>query len=457
MEARGGLVAVGRGDHAMSAPRAALYARVSTERAEPRNDADPIRPLIGAVPEVAFHRNRLHEAEPRVLDLFAGAGGFSLGFALAGLGPVAAVEQDLWASETLGHNHPGTAVLRADIRNLSDDDIVEIAGGADILIGGPPCQGYSVANNSAGDPKDPRNSLFREFIRAARVLQPHAVLMENVPGLLRRRTKDRTLVIDVIKAEFRAVGYEPHVEVLQAVEYGVPQLRPRLFILGLRERTPNPFPARTHRSEPENLDLFGPPTETVAACTVWDAISDLPGIDARKGSEEMEYSVPAANSLQRLLRADSDHLYNHKAMMHGKRLVKRFESLRWGDSGAQAPAELRARRRSGRGELSGKDYDQNNRRMHPNRPCHTIPASFYANFVHPYRHRNFTAREGARLQTFPDWYRFCGKPTVVSRKLLEREGRHEEKHLCQYAQIGNAVPPILAYKLARHLLANHLG
>ena len=415
------------------------------------NEQAPALPLIGDVSEHAFHRTRLALAEPRVLDLFAGAGGFSLGFALAGLGTVAAVEQDLWATETLALNHPGAAVLRGDIRNLSDTDLLELGAGADILIGGPPCQGYSAANNDAGDAKDPRNSLFREFVRAARLIQPEAVLMENVPGLLRRRMEDKTPVIDVIKEEFKKAGYEPHVEILQAVEYGVPQLRPRLFILGLKEHCPSPFPAPTHRAEPNNLELFGPQVATVPPCTVWDAIGDLPVIDARQGSEEMPYSGPATNPLQRLLRGESDELFNHKAMMHGQRLVRRFASLNWGDSGAAAPAELRARKRAGGGELSGKDYDQNNRRMHPNKPCHTIPASFYANFVHPHRHRNFTAREGARLQTFPDWYRFCGKPTVVSQKLLEREGRHEEKHLCQYAQIGNAVPPLLAYKIAVHL------
>jgi len=91
--------------------------------------------------------------------------------------------------------------------------------------------------------------------------------------------------------------------------------------------------------------------------------------------------------------------------------------------------------------------------MHPNKPCHTVAASFYANFVHPYKNRNFTPREGARVQSFPDWFIFKGKPTVVSHKLLEREGRNTEKHLCQYNQIGNAVPPLMAKAIADNLVS----
>ena len=126
---------------------------------------------------------------------------------------------------------------------------------------------------------------------------------------------------------------------------------------------------------------------------------------------------------------------------------------RGGRGGFRAPEHLRPVKRNGNGEFSEKLYDQNNRRMHPEKPCHTIAASFYANFVHPFKHRNFTPREGARIQTFPDWFVFKGKPTVVSHKLLQREGRDDEKHLCQYNQIGNAVPPMLARAIAENLIS----
>ena len=200
----------------------------------------------------------------------------------------------------------------------------------------------------------------------------------------------------------------------------------------------------THTCEAQNTSLLKTPT-------LWDAISDLPVIEAREGGEEMEYTLSAQNGFQQSLRMGSEKVYNHKAMMHSKRTVERFSAMAWGQSVADVPVHLMPYKRNGNGEISEKAFDQNNRRMYPNAPCHTIPASFYANFVHPYRNRNFTAREGARIQTFPDWYIFKGKPTVVSRKLLEKEGRFEEKHLCQYNQIGNAVPPFLAKAIAENL------
>src|SRR5690606_33725458 len=134
-----------------------------------------------------------------------------------------------------------------------------------------------------------------------------------------------------------------------------------------------------------------------------------------------------------------------------KRIVARFASMSWGDSVSDVPDEHKPHVRGNTKLKSNKAYDQNNRRMHPDKLCHTIPASFYANFVHPYKNRNFTPREGARIQSFPDWYRFKGKPTVVSQKLLDREGRHSEQHLSQYNQIGNAVPPLVARAIAQHI------
>ena len=388
-----------------------------------------------------------------VLDLFAGAGGFSLGFSMAGFDVIGAIERDKWAADTFCYNHPKTKMLVGDIRSFSEDEIYESFSPLkpQVIIGGPPCQGFSICTKNAGDPKDPRNSLFMEFLRVVRLFKPSFIVMENVPNLMKAYTLSKKRVIDIIVKELELLGYVTHVSILEAYKFGVPQLRKRLFIVGSKHPLDNPFPSQTHffYEGKEQLSL----EENLIRCpTLWEAISDLPEIAAREGSEETDYSKPAVNQYQELMRLGSNKVYNHKAMNHSKRMVERFHSMKWGDSIKNVPDNLKPYKRNGNGQLSAKIYDQNNRRIHPNKLCHTIPASFYANFVHPFSDRNFTAREGARIQSFPDWYVFKGKPTVVSHKLLSRENRLDEKYLCQYNQIGNAVPPLLAKAIAQNLL-----
>ena len=386
-----------------------------------------------------------------VLDSFAGAGGFSLGFSMQpDYHIVGGIELDAWAAETFEANHPGTRTLVGPIESFSDRKLrAAFTDRPDIILGGPPCQGFSIANRKAGDPKDPRNSLFREFVRLGRVFEPEVMVMENVPNLIKARTHDGELVIDIIRRELEGLGYHVYHTILSATDYGVPQIRKRLFVIASERPLDNPFPTPTHYVEGQQAVIGG---RVLRRCpTLWDAISDLPDIEAREGAPVMEYTMPPANDFQRAMRDGSAHVYNHTSMKHSARMVERFASMAWGDSTTDVPAHLRPQRRNGGGELSDKAYDQNNRRMSANKPCHTIAASFYANFVHPYKHRNFTPREGARIQTFPDTFVFKGLPTVVSHKLLQREGRHDEKHLCQYNQIGNAVPPYLARAVASNL------
>jgi DNA (cytosine-5)-methyltransferase 1 len=293
-----------------------------------------------------------------------------------------------------------------------------------------------------------------EFVRFGRLLSPEVMVMENVPNLLKVHLAGGNPVICVIEDTLRQLGYFVSSGVLNAAEFGVPQARHRLFVIASKKKLSKPFPAPTHYiSACPNADLFG--RELNRCPTLWDAISDLPPLSAGEGAEEMNYRGSVHNGYQRALRENQRILYNHKAMSHTPRMVERFASMKWGDSVNDVPAHLKPRRRNSQ-ELATKAYDQNNRRLRPHTQCHTIPASFYANFVHPFQHRNFTAREGARIQSFPDAYRFLGKPTVVSHKLLAREGRHDERHLCQFNQIGNAVPPLLAKALAVHL-AEQLG
>ena len=386
----------------------------------------------------------------KVLDTFAGAGGFSLGFEMAGASIIGAIEMDSWACETFKHNHPNSLVLQGDITQITDAQILETFNNSkpDVILGGPPCQGFSIANKRNGDHKDPRNSLFKEFIRVGKLLNPEFMIMENVPNLIKAQTESKELVIDIICDELRNLGYFVDYRILEATNYGVPQIRKRLFVIASKKKLARPFPDRTHTLYPK-LDLLD--ADLLQCPSVWDAISDLPELEAREGAEELNYTTSAKNEYQKMLRGNSPFVFNHKAMNHSKRLVDRFSSMSWGDSTSDVPDHLRPYKRNSK-EFSEKAYDQNNRRMHPDKPCHTIAASFYANFVHPYKNRNFTAREGARIQSFPDWFVFKGKPTVISHKLLQREGRHEEKHLCQYNQIGNAVPPLLAKAVALNII-----
>jgi len=372
-----------------------------------------------------------------LVDIFSGAGGFSLGFQMAGFKIIGALEVDKWASETFKQNHPESKVIIDDIRNVSNENLKTAFDNPDIVLGGPPCQGFSICVKNSCDPKDPRNSLFIEFLRIIRVLNPRVVIMENVPNLLNARINSGERVIDIIHIELNKLGYEVQSDVLEAVRYGIPQIRKRLFVIGSKVSFRQFFPEPTH--------------DEIEYVSLWDAISDLPDIEAREGAEIMDYDRLPQNDYQIEMRKDCKNLYNHIAMNHSKRMIERFRNMRWGDSARDVPKELMPYKRGEVGNISENAYDQNNRRMYPYKPCHTIPSSFYANFVHPFKHRNFTAREGARIQTFPDKYKFCGKPTVVSHKLLEREGRIDEKYLCQYNQIGNAVPPILAKAIAENL------
>jgi DNA (cytosine-5)-methyltransferase 1 len=361
----------------------------------------------------------------KIADLFAGCGGMSRGFCNAGFESVIAFEKDEWAAETYASNHPNTRVFTGpieqhDLASILTNDI-------DGVVGGPPCQGFSLSGNR--DPSDPRNSLFMQFARSVELSSPKFFVMENVPGILSARNSNDESVKDIITNVFSDLGYEVALETLDASEHGVPQKRRRVFFIGTRKGL---------GINPESLY----PEKGSNPVSVLEAISDLPPLDRKnRGEEKSPYTSTPYTEYQKEMRGTCNDLHNHVCMRHTERLVERFKQIKPGQSVADVAEEHSAVKRGNSKIKSGKVFSQNNFRVFGDLPCPTIPASFQSNFVHPTQDRNFTAREGARLQSFPDDYVFRGKRTLMS----------WEKHLSQYNQIGNAVPPLLAKAIAESI------
>ena len=308
------------------------------------------------------------------------------------------------------------------------ENLIGLRGQVDMVAGGPPCQGFSLANkkrNKVAD--DPRNKLFYEFVKVIDWYSPKSFVMENVKGLLSMKSGQ---VIKQIVDEFENAGefgYEVKYEVLKASDYGVPQARQRVIVIGIRKDLgliPE-FPAKKYAKD----------------VTVNEAISDLPTIHAAEGTETQKYTKKPKNAYQEFMRKKSLSVKNHIAMRHTQRLIDRFKAIKNGQGLVDVWETHGAVQRGNPTKKSTVKFSQNNQRLHGDKPAPTIAASFQSNFIHPKLDRNFTAREGARLQSFPDYFEFKGMRTKMS----------WEKGLSQYQQIGNAVPPLLAYEIASTL------
>jgi len=392
----------------------------------------------------------------KVLDLFAGAGGFGLGFRLVDnhYKVICSLEVDKWAVETLkANNTEKQKIIQDDIRNFVTPEQILAAcpSKPDVIIGGPPCQGFSYAGPSK-DPKDPRNSLFRNFAQWVEVLQPKVFVMENVRGLLTGKNEDGVKIIGIIKSTFQKIGYTVKIWELNAANYGVPQNRERIFIVGNKLGVEISEPPITHYLPSEKTKLNGKTRSLKKAINVFNAIGDLPKLKAGEGEEVTTFNAKPKTNFQKAVRCSDDLLYNHVTMGHTKRVVERYEQILNGLALSEIPIELQVRKRNGNGEISKSEYNSNYRHLKPDMISYTIPASFYSNFVHPKQPRNITSREAARLQSFPDNYIFKGKRTQISSKLLKQLGKDNENFLSQYNQIGNAVPPLLAKAVACRVL-----
>jgi DNA (cytosine-5)-methyltransferase 1 len=366
-------------------------------------------------------------SEPTVLDLFSGVGGFSLGFGAAGYRVVGANDFDDEALEAFRLNHPGTATWSGPIESLSVDRVLEdtglSVGELDVLVGGPPCQGFSqnrARRHYAGRfVDDPRNYLFKEFLRFVDGLRPRVVVIENVPQLL---IKEDGKFAREIAEYLDGLGYSMSSQVLSAADYGVPQKRKRAIILAGRDRA-IPIPATTHGAERQD-SLF--PCEPHVS--IWDAIGDLPRLAANEGSSPCLYDREPETAYQKERRGDLDKVTDHIGWPVSKAQAERISHLGEGDGWEKLPVHLQPK--------SG--YGSAYRRMARDMVALTITTWMYhpgsGMFIHPVDDRVISLREGARLQSFDDDVVFYGGK--VSR--------------CR--QVGNAVPPLMAKAIASAVL-----
>jgi DNA (cytosine-5)-methyltransferase 1 len=366
---------------------------------------------------------------PTVIDLFCGAGGLSYGFELAGFSVGAAVDTDPVAGATYRLQNPNVPFFTEDVRGLKAKRLLEAAGGhVDLVIGGPSCQGFST--HGKRDPDDPRNYLFKEFVRLVRELRPSWVVMENVKGLL---TYDRGRYRAEIHNSFKRAGYRIESRVLRAVDFGVPQLRERMFFIATNTSLPITFPAPSH-CPPELAAILKQP----AYMTVRDAIGDLPLIGDE--GEADNYGTSLQNAFQQYARHQAPaQLTLHRARRVSDLAMSIIRRIPQG-SGIRAippqdlPERFRRMRTISTGELR-KDCTTLYYRLRWSKPSYTITCYFTnvssGPFVHPSQNRALTPREAARLQTFPDRYQFVDKQ-------VQR-------------QIGNAVPPLLARAVAAEI------
>lgn len=381
------------------------------------------------------------------LDLFAGSGGLSLGFTKSGVKVTHAIEIDDWAASTYAANHPGTTVLREDISNLSDHYFSAFKG-VDLIMGGPPCQGFSISASSRRKKHDPRNFLYLEFLRTVQIVNPKAVFIENVKEIEKYKLEDGSLLVSDIYRRLNIMGYECAHFLVNASNYGVPQNRVRFFLFA--------FKSNILKNKIFSPSLLSNLLEKYkkSPLTIWDAVSDLPPVKPRELDEDtiLPYNNNPETDYQKLLRKGSKNIQNHIPMRHTDRTVERFKYIRIHGNDTNLPEHIANRQRGNSDRISDKMFSQNYRVLDARKPSPTITASFYSSFIHPLQDRNLTVREAARIQSFPDNFHFLGKRTTLSNKLLEKKGIKEEMHLDQFNQVGNAVPPIMAEVLGKILV-----
>lgn len=342
-----------------------------------------------------------------VLDLFCGCGGISKGFEMSGYSITGGIDFNKDATDTFARNFKNAKVICGDISEVTDDQIRSLYGKTDVIIGGPPCQGFSSANRWQKEKDDPRNKLFFQYIRFVDVLRPKAILIENVRGLL---TRDNGYAKDRITELLTKMNYSVSVSVLDASDYGVPQCRKRAIVIGI------------------NKDLCSKEFDfsklkVLPKVTVDDAISDIYGFEGMIGTTQFEQTKPMS-SYQKLMKDGTTVLLDHEVRYPADIVQKRISFVPQGGNWSDVPSELWPSQRNNRHSSAYKRLKQDAQ------SCTIDTGNAHSNYFHPLFNRIPSVRESARLQSFPDSFEF--------------EGSRGSK----YKQVGNAVPPLLAKAIA---------
>lgn len=345
----------------------------------------------------------------KFIDLFCGCGGLSEGFRLAGFECVAGIDNNAAAIKTYKRNFPEAKALCRDLLSVDSEQIIQEFGDlkdVDVIIGGPPCQGFSSANRYKNEKADPRNKLFFQFVKFVDIAKPKAILIENVRGII---TSDNGYAKDRIYEIFQERGYKVTHQVLDASDYGVPQKRLRNFFVIVHDESFN----------------FDTVEKSEKKTTVKEAIGELyslnePGHEGTK----LAYPSEAKSDYQKYLRIGSDGLLNHDVRYPAEQVQERISYVPQGGNWKDVPSNLWPTDRNNRHSSAYKRLSENDV------SCTIDTGNNHSNYFHPLYNRLPTVREAARLQSFPDSFIF--------------EGNRSE----QYRQVGNAVPPMLARQIA---------
>lgn len=344
---------------------------------------------------------QMKEKRKNVIDLFCGCGGLSLGFEQAGYNVLLGIDNWEDALVTFRHNHHGSETMCADLMNLSPFDVEKKIGKqkVDLIIGGPPCQGFSIAGKRIID--DDRNKLYKSFVRMVAHFKPKAFVLENVPNIL---TIGDGIIKRAIITDFEALGYKVVNKVLLASDYGVPQNRRRAIFVGLLngEEFVYPQPTITQRVTSEQ------------------ALSDLPEYSLPDGSK---YPSKPQSEYQKLIRTGSNGVFNHDITIHTEQTQRIIAMVPDGGNYKDLPTELQQTRKV---HIAWT-------RLNSKAPSITIDTGHRHHFHYKYN-RIPTVRESARIQSFADSVIFLGSKTS------------------QYKQVGNAVPPLMAKAIAKQLI-----